>query len=39
MTDARIIVDEPAPKVRRLTLNRPDKRNAIDNRTPNGAST
>ena len=30
MTDyATILVDEPAPTVRRITLNRPDKRNAI----------
>ena len=27
----RILVDEPAPGVRRITLNRPEKRNAIDN--------
>jgi enoyl-CoA hydratase len=26
-----ILVDEPAPRVRRITLNRPDKRNAISN--------
>jgi enoyl-CoA hydratase len=26
-----ILVDDPAPQVRRLTLNRPDKRNALDN--------
>lgn len=25
-----LLVDEPAPKVRRLTLNRPEKRNALD---------
>jgi len=25
-----LIVDDPAPKVRRLTLNRPEKRNALD---------
>ena len=24
-----ILVDEPAPRVRRITLNRPEKRNAI----------
>ena len=24
-------MDDPAPRVRRLTLNRPDKRNAISN--------
>lgn len=28
---AVIEVDDPAPKVRRITLNRPEKRNAIDN--------
>jgi enoyl-CoA hydratase len=27
-----LLVDEPAPGVRRLTLNRPEKRNALDNR-------
>jgi enoyl-CoA hydratase len=27
-----LLVDEPAPGVRRIALNRPDKRNAIDNR-------
>ncbi|MDQ1461272.1 MAG: enoyl-CoA hydratase, partial [Actinomycetota bacterium] len=26
-----IAVDDPAPGVRRITLNRPDKRNAINN--------
>lgn len=32
MTDYRfIIVDEPQAKVRRITLNRPDKRNALSN--------
>ena len=31
-----VLVDDPAPRVRRLTLNRPEKRNAISNelRTP-----
>jgi len=29
----RILVDGPAPRVRRITLNRPEKRNAIDNAT------
>jgi enoyl-CoA hydratase/carnithine racemase len=28
----RIVIDEPRPKVRRFTLNRPQKRNALDNR-------
>jgi enoyl-CoA hydratase/carnithine racemase len=28
----RIVVDEPLPQVRRVTMNRPDKRNALDNR-------
>src|SRR5712675_1440590 len=27
-----ILVDEPKPRVRRITLNRPDKRNALNNR-------
>jgi len=31
MSEARVLVDDAAPHVRRLTLNRPDKRNAIDN--------
>src|SRR5262245_50217756 len=26
-----ILIDEPAPKVRRITLNRPEKRNALSN--------
>ena len=30
MTDDVLLVDEPAPKVRRLTLNRPEKRNALN---------
>ena len=29
MTTDVIIVDEPAPKVRRITMNRPDKRNSL----------
>jgi enoyl-CoA hydratase len=29
--DRRLLVDEPLAHVRRLTLNRPDKRNALDN--------
>ena len=32
MTDyATLLIDEPAPFVKRITLNRPDKRNAINN--------
>ena len=32
MTDEPVLlIDEPSPKVRRLTLNRPDKRNALNN--------
>ena len=27
----KILLDDPAPGVRRITLNRPEKRNAIDN--------
>lgn len=30
MTDI-LIIDDPAPHVRRLTLNRPEKRNALSN--------
>lgn len=30
MTDPVLLIDDPAPKVRRLTLNRPDKRNALN---------
>ena len=26
-----VLVDDPAPHVRRITLNRPEKRNALDN--------
>ena len=29
--DAILLIDDPAPQVRRLTLNRPDKRNALSN--------
>lgn len=32
MDDALVLIDEPAPAVRRLTLNRPAKRNALSNR-------
>ncbi|QUD90389.1 enoyl-CoA hydratase-related protein [Phenylobacterium montanum] len=31
MSDTLILIDEPRPFVRRLTLNRPDKRNALSN--------
>ncbi|MBT5757840.1 MAG: enoyl-CoA hydratase [Acidimicrobiaceae bacterium] len=30
MAEEVLLVDDPAPKIRRLTLNRPDKRNALD---------
>jgi enoyl-CoA hydratase len=30
VTDDVLLIDEPAPKVRRLTLNRPEKRNALN---------
>lgn len=29
-----LFIDDPAPVVRRLTLNRPDKRNALPNDLP-----
>ena len=32
MSYEHIIVDEPRPRVRRITLNRPEKRNALNNR-------
>lgn len=31
MADALVLVDDPAPSVRRITLNRPNKRNALSN--------
>jgi enoyl-CoA hydratase/carnithine racemase len=31
MSDRMVMIDEPAPKVRRFTLNRPEKRDAINN--------
>lgn len=31
MAEPVVLVDDPAPKVRRLTLNRPEKRNALSN--------
>src|SRR5437763_7364553 len=30
-SEVLVLVDDPAPRVRRLTLNRPEKRNAISN--------
>ncbi len=30
MSDSVVLVDDPAPQVRRVTLNRPEKRNALD---------
>ena len=30
VTDALVLIDDPAPHVRRLTLNRPEKRNALN---------
>jgi enoyl-CoA hydratase len=30
MSDPVLLIDDPAPKVRRLTLNRPEKRNALN---------
>jgi enoyl-CoA hydratase len=32
MTDELVVVDEPRPQVRRITLNRPEKRNAMSNK-------
>ena len=32
MSYQHIIVDDPRPRVRRITLNRPEKRNALNNR-------
>ncbi|MDQ1520377.1 MAG: enoyl-CoA hydratase [Actinomycetota bacterium] len=31
MADQLVLVDDPAPRVRRITLNRPEKRNALSN--------
>ena len=31
MTYTHILVDEPRPRIRRITLNRPEKRNALNN--------
>ena len=30
MTSDVLVIDEPAPMIRRLTLNRPEKRNAVN---------
>jgi len=30
MAEDVLLIDDPAPKIRRLTLNRPNKRNALD---------
>ena len=30
MTDEFVLIDEPAPGVRRITMNRPEKRNALN---------
>ncbi|MHB8464383.1 MAG: enoyl-CoA hydratase-related protein, partial [Acidimicrobiales bacterium] len=30
MADDVILIDEPAPMVRRITMNRPEKRNALN---------
>ena len=30
MTDSLVLIDDPAPHVRRFTLNRPEKRNALN---------
>lgn len=32
MSESLVLIDDPAPQVRRLTLNRPEKRNALSNR-------
>src|SRR5215475_13176818 len=32
MAHQHIIIDDPRPRVRRITLNRPEKRNALNNR-------
>ena len=32
MSYQHILVDDPRPRVRRITLNRPEKRNALNNR-------
>ena len=31
MTPNVVLIDDPAPQVRRITLNRPEKRNALNN--------
>ena len=30
MTEAKVLVDQPSERIRRLTLNRPEKRNALN---------
>ena len=30
MTEAKVLVDEPTERIRRFTLNRPEKRNALN---------
>ena len=32
MSHQHIVVDDPRPRVRRITMNRPEKRNALNNR-------
>ena len=32
MAHQHIVIDDPRPRVRRITLNRPEKRNALNNR-------
>ena len=37
-TGTLVLIDEPLPSVRRLTLNRPEKRNALSNALRGGRS-
>ncbi|MEY2432494.1 MAG: enoyl-CoA hydratase, partial [Acidimicrobiaceae bacterium] len=39
MTNDVILIDEPAPMVRRVTLNRPEKRNALNHALRGGILT